>query len=198
MVSGRGSAPVDGRWGAAMAELSRRQVALAARGSALTAAAAMVVRGGRETREEPSRGKGEWTTFGSVALLSAVRLAHTVAPHGHAAGSDLVRLDVEVHNGLRRPLLFSPGQFRVRMDGRGPTVTPYDAERAAGALAGGTTTRTWVSYLVPRGVRGLRVEFTEAASTVLSIPVTEDGAVSGVTPGRRPVTSGRHGTGAHS
>ena len=159
-----------------MVELSRRQMVLAACGSAMVVAVATLRAGNPDGT--PRRGRGTRTRFGSVAVLSAARRAHSAGHAGrsvvgaHQSEVDLFRVDVEVHNGLGRPLLFSPGQFRLRLGPRGATVTPFDAGAAAGALTGGSTLRTWVSYLVPRGASELRVEFTDAApSGAITVPV---------------------------
>lgn len=159
-----------------MVELSRRQMVLAACGSAMVVAVATLRAGNPDGT--PTRGRGTWTRFGSVAVLSAARRAHSAGHAGqsvagaHQSEVDLFWVDVEVHNGLGRPLLFSPGQFRLRLGPRGATVTPFDAGATAGALTGGSTLRTWVSYLVPRGASELRVEFTDAApSGAITVPV---------------------------
>lgn len=170
-----------------MSELSRRSVVLMACGSAASLAAVAVWnerRGGTLTR-----GRGAWTSFGSVAVLGSRREAFVVTGHGghagdtrhggHAGGTDLVRVEVEVHNGRAAPLLFSAGQFRLRFGARGVTVTPFDVGEPPAAVAGRSTRRTWVSYLVPREVRDWQVEFTEAGpSRVVAVP-----AASAVNPG---------------
>jgi hypothetical protein len=124
-----------------------------------------------------------------VALLAWSRLAlapasstghthgHTVASHlahqdrqvsgtpvasaVHGAWTDAVIVDVRIHNGLRRPVELSPGQFRVRVDDDGPTVSLYSADRDAGVVQAGSTTTMRVSYLVPPPDHGLSLEFTD-------------------------------------
>lgn len=135
---------------------------------------------GANGRRPVSRGRGAPTAFGSVAVLGSRREAlpqATAVVHGHGVDgavlpdwtwSDMVRVDVEVHNGTDRELLMSPGQFRLRVGRDGPTVTPYDAELAPGPLAAGATATTWVSYLAPAEATELWVEYSEAgASDVL-------------------------------
>ncbi len=89
-------------------------------------------------------------------------------PHG--IWSETVLVGVEVHNGLDRPMLFSPGQFRLRVGADGPTVTAYDAERPPGGLAADSTLTTWVSFLAPEDADDLAVEFSDPeADDVLSL-----------------------------
>ena len=89
-------------------------------------------------------------------------------PHG--IWSETVLVGVEVHNGLDRPMLFSPGQFRLRVGADGPTVTAYDAERPPGGLEADSTLTTWVSFLAPEDADDLSVEFSDPeADDVLSL-----------------------------
>jgi hypothetical protein len=62
----------------------------------------------------------------------------------------------------------SPGQFRIRVDRGGPTVSLYSADRDAGPLEPGSTARMRISYLVPPPDRLLSLEFadTGAAATL--------------------------------
>jgi hypothetical protein len=159
-----------------MAEVKRRQLVLWACGSVASMVALSRWKAGGSG--SPTRGRGAWTGFGTVAVLStSSRVAALLGGHaghgdasGRPLGEDELRLDVEVHNGLAAPVLFSPGQFRLRLDGGG-TVTPFDVGSPPGPVAPGSTTRTWVSYLVPRGARGYEVEFTEAGpSQMVRVP----------------------------
>ena len=156
-------------------------------GTLATGVAARAWLGGDSgARTSPTRGRGRWTTFGSVALLGWNRRPHATAaaathhPRGgfsndglvnpHGIWSETVLVGVEVHNGLDRPMLFSPGQFRLRVGTDGPTVTAYDAERPPGGLAADSTLTTWVSFLAPRDAGDLTVEFTDPdAADVLAM-----------------------------
>jgi hypothetical protein len=136
-------------------------------------------------RRSPTRGRGMWTTFGSVALLGwnsqhhgAAGVAtrhgdHDAAADGanpHGIWTESVLVGVQVHNGLDRPMLFSPGQFRLRVGADGPTVTAYDAERPPGGLPARSTLTTWVSFLAPADADDLAVEFSDPeADDVLSL-----------------------------
>lgn len=168
--------------------LTRRNAMLgfgATAASAVAAGAWFVTEPG--ARGAPTRGRGTWTTFGSVAVLGWSRhphagdaSVHAHSRHGGADQADLIGgphgiwpqtvvVGVEVHNGLDRPLLFSPGQFRLRVGPGGPSVTPYDTEGAVESLPARSTRTTWVSFLAPQDAEHLAVEFTEAgASRALS------------------------------
>ena len=155
--------------------------------------------GGPPGSRPPTRGRGARTAFGSVAVLGASWeptpagvAVHEHGDHhrredpgegaGHGIWSQTVLVGVEVHNGLDRPLLFSPGQFRLRVGRHGPSVTPYDAEGPSRGLPAGRTLTTWVSFLTPDDADDLAVEFTEAgAEAVLSIalaPIAATGTSS--------------------
>ena len=164
--------------------LTRRNAVLGIGGTMASAiaAGAWFVNGPGES-SSPTRGRGRWTTFGSVAVLGWSRHRHTgdTSGHGHSQhhGTEQAELiggphgiwpqtvvvEVEVHNGLDRPLLFSPGQFRLRVGSGGPSVTPYDAEGSAEGLPAHSTRTTWVSFLAPQDAADLAVEFTEAGAS---------------------------------
>jgi hypothetical protein len=150
--------------------------------AASAAVASIVLTRGRSSA--PTRGRGEWTSFGTVALLAWSRLA--LAPSGegshrhhghehtassapvpsavHGAWTDAVVVDVEVHNGSRNPLELSAGQFRVRVDDDGPTVSLYSSDRPAGPVEPGSTTTMRISYLVPPSGPPLSLEFADASA----------------------------------
>lgn len=164
--------------------LTRRHAVLGIGGTmaSAVAAGAWFVNGPGESGS-PSRGRGTWTAFGTVAVLGWSRHRHATdtAVHGHsehqgAQEADLIGgphgiwpqtvvVQVEVHNGLDRPLLFSPGQFRLRVGEDGPSVTPYDTEGSAEGLPARSTRTTWVSFLAPQDAADLAVEFTEAGAS---------------------------------
>lgn len=146
-----------------------------------------------------SRGSGTWTSFGTVRITGAERqwrlpqdlggsspTAAASSNHhgGAAAGSgvqpmnftwgDHVVLELEVHNGLDRPVLFSPGQLRLKVGPDGPTVTNRSPNVGKGALEPGATNRFWISYLAPSDVERLSAEFTDpwgdGAPVALELP----------------------------
>ena len=73
---------------------------------------------------------------------------------------DVVVLEVEVANTSAVPMLFSPGQLRLKL-ADGLTITPEDASRRPEAIAAGATEMLWVSYLAPSDATGFSVEFTD-------------------------------------
>lgn len=175
--------------------LSRRTATLGLGGALVSGVATTAYLGGGSRSDgssgnrPPTRGRGERTAFGSVAVLGAIwqPCPRGVAVHehgdhrlredagegaGHGIWSQTVLVGVEVHNGLDRPLLFSPGQFRLRVGNHGPSVTPYDAEGPSRGLPAGSTLTSWVSFRAPKQANDLAVEFTEAgAEDALSMPL---------------------------
>jgi hypothetical protein len=177
-------------------QLSRRHVFWGLGGTLVSGVGARAWLGrDPDARRSPTRGRGSWTTFGSVALLGWNRRDHATAGvsahHGdgqaeaapanpHGVWTETVLVGLEVHNGLDRPLLFSPGQFRLRVGDHGPTVTAYDAERPPGGLPPRSTLTTWVSFLAPPDADDLSFEFTDPeAEEVLSMRL-DPGALTGV------------------
>jgi hypothetical protein len=133
-----------------------------------------------------SRGEGVWTSFGSVRINAAERQARNPqvpgADHaaanaqgghgGHAVASktaqpfnltwgDHMMVELEVHNGLDRKVLFSPGQLRLKVGADGPTVTNRGPGTGKGALEPGSTSHFWISFLVPSDVQDISAEFTD-------------------------------------
>lgn len=162
-----------------MVTMSRRALVVAAGGVAGSAAVAGAV----ARWPGPSAPVPEVlaTTFGTVALLGSTRhvLAARGAAHGHAtteggrpaesirpsavhgAWTEAVVVDVAVRNDLRSPMELTAGQFRVRVDDDGPTVSLYAADRPPGPLAGGSGARMRITYLAPPPEHGLTLEFAD-------------------------------------
>ncbi|MCG2622904.1 DUF4352 domain-containing protein [Arthrobacter sp. I2-34] len=93
-------------------------------------------------------------------------------PENHTWG-DVVIVELQVHNAGAGPMLFSPGQLRLRA-GRAPaTITPQDAGRSPGAIGPGETVLTWVSYLAPQEATEFELDFTDPfddAAIALPLP----------------------------
>ena len=171
-----------------MSEIGRRAVVVGLGSGIASVAAAGTALVWAHSANSPSRERGATTSFGSVALLGSSRLAlaargaaHHAHAHGrpgkehevsgtpvpsavHGAWTDAAVVDVEVHNSSQTPRELSPGQFRVRVDGGGPTVSLYSADRDAGPVEPGSTTRLRISYLVPPPDRGLSLEFADTGA----------------------------------
>jgi hypothetical protein len=158
-----------------MQDLGRRDLLSLVSAGGLAAVTVVLIRATTADRDRVTRGTGRATSFGSVAVLGAVRRsrqgASQVTDTGHGLGHDdvdqghgwpdLVRVRVEVHNGTRRDLLTSPGQFRLRVGPDGPTVSPFAWEHGPGALSARTTRAGWVDFLAPQE-QELWVDFDDA------------------------------------
>jgi hypothetical protein len=168
-----------------MAQLTRRQVLIATGGGLAVVAVGGAVHPALPGLLRAPLGLpfGQPTAFGRVTILRAHREPRTGAPavphHGRAAPadrandhlapqhqpwSDYVRVDLAVENSTRRPVLLSPGQFRLRVGSSGPTVSLYDAGHRVVALAAGSTLTTWVGYLAPSDQSAFGIEYTEAGA----------------------------------
>lgn len=177
-----------------MLEISRRAVVVAVGGSAMSFAAISLSRsrswtGG--TRGGPARTSfGSVAVLGSSRIDGAAAPPHGAhaagpqstavhpavhpggalsadAPSGsavHGAWTAGVVVDVEVHNRLRRPIELSPGQFRVSVDGGGPTVSLFSSDREAAPLEAGATTTLQISYLAPPPDQRLSLVFDDTGS----------------------------------
>lgn len=85
---------------------------------------------------------------------------------------DAVVLELELLNTAAVPMLFSPGQLRLKL-ADGLTITPQDASRSPEAIAAGAVERLWVSYLAPSDATDFFVEFTDPlldARLALDVP----------------------------
>jgi hypothetical protein len=180
-----------------MTEISRRRILVVLGGTAASAAIANAALTRGRSSPGLTRGRGQWTSFGSVSLLAWSRLALAPSAAGrhqpqhrhqhlapavpvpsavHGAWTDAVVVDVEVHNGARTPIALSPGQFRVRVDDDGPTVSLYRANRSPGPMTAGSTTTLRISYLAPPQERRLSLEFEDAvAMTTVALGPLDDG-----------------------
>ncbi len=166
-----------------MAELTRRQVLIASGGGLAAVAIGGAVNSALPGLLSARLDLGQATAFGKVTILRAHRKHRTGAlagPHHgraapadtandhlapqHLAWSDYVHVDLAVENSSRRPVLLSPGQFRLRVGRSGPTVSLYDAGHRVVALAAGSTLTTWVGYLAPSDQSAFGIEYTEAGA----------------------------------
>lgn len=86
---------------------------------------------------------------------------------------DVVLLEVEVRNSSQEPVLFSPGQLRLRLLPSGTTVTPQDFDRGLGSVGPGAAEHLWISYLAPHDAVAMELEYSEPehdGSAILSLP----------------------------
>lgn len=75
--------------------------------------------------------------------------------------ADVVLVEVQLHNDGPRPVLFSPGQLRLKLTSSATTVTPRDSDRAPGAIAPHGTESILISYLAPRNALDLELEYSD-------------------------------------
>ena len=92
---------------------------------------------------------------------------------------DVIVIEVEARNTAAVPMLFSPGQLRLKL-ANGPTITPQDASRGPEPVAAGAVELLWVSYLAPSDAADFSVDFADPqhdARHVLAMPrlVTAEG-----------------------
>ncbi|APX03276.1 hypothetical protein [Arthrobacter sp. QXT-31] len=92
---------------------------------------------------------------------------------GNFTWGDVVVLEVAITNVRPEPVLFSPGQLRLKLLPSGITVAPQDADRGPGTIAAGATEQVWISYLAPHDSLAMEVEYTglddEARSLALPL-----------------------------
>ncbi|WP_149956461.1 hypothetical protein [Zafaria cholistanensis] len=165
-----------------------------------------VVRAGRLARLN-AQGKPAFHGLAAAASIiehgggpPPVKMALAAAGgHGHGGGSapapaapgasepvnltwpDVMVLEVRIQNDGPDPVLFSPGQLRLRLAGTATTVTPQDSDRTAGSIPGKAAESLHVSYLVPRARSGLSLEFTDAQHDellALDLPALRSGGTS--------------------
>jgi hypothetical protein len=92
---------------------------------------------------------------------------------GNFTWGDVVVLQVALTNVRPEPVLFSPGQLRLKLLPSGITVAPQDADRGPGTIAAGATERVWISYLAPHDSVAMEVEYTglDDAAQALALPL---------------------------
>ncbi|WP_307106311.1 hypothetical protein [Arthrobacter globiformis] len=115
-------------------------------------------------------------TAGGVGLARAAGGTAGTGGHGHGGAllyqggwpqpvnltwGDVV-VEVEVHNGGLQPVLFSPGELRLRLAPSGTTVTPQDSDRSLGVVEPHAIEHMLISYLAPRDSAGLALEYSDS------------------------------------
>ena len=74
---------------------------------------------------------------------------------------DVVVLEVQLQNAGAVPVLFSPGQLRLKLSSSAVTVTPRDSDRNPGPLAPHTSEHLLISYLAPRDSPELELDYSD-------------------------------------
>lgn len=74
---------------------------------------------------------------------------------------NVVALEVEVRNDGTDPVLFSPGQLRLKLSRQDVTVTPQDSDHPPGPVASHANEHILISYLAPHDEAHFEVEYTD-------------------------------------
>lgn len=145
-----------------------------------------IVRAGRLARLD-AQGRPAFKTLAAAASrlgagggmrIRRVSTAERPSPdvHGHddgtlgdAAGpeplnltwADVVLLEVQLQNAGSVPVLFSPGQLRLKLGSSAVTVTPRDSDRNPGPIAPHSSEHLLISYLAPRESPELELEYSD-------------------------------------
>ncbi|MDQ1060808.1 hypothetical protein QFZ23_004773 [Arthrobacter globiformis] len=93
---------------------------------------------------------------------------------GNFTWGDVVVLEIAVRNDRPEPVLFSPGQLRLKLLSSGITVAPQDSDHGPGTIAAGTTEQVWISYLAPHDSVAMQIEYSGPganAPQALSLPL---------------------------
>jgi hypothetical protein len=75
--------------------------------------------------------------------------------------ADVVLLEVQLSNASAAPVLFSPGQLRLRLSPSATTITHRDSDRAPGPLAPRGSERILISYLAPHDSQELELDYSD-------------------------------------
>jgi hypothetical protein len=137
---------------------------------------------GRPATKSLSAAASQITGLGAVASLSSASRRGPDSPkislavHSHDGGTipdsgwpqpanftwgDVVLLEVALRNNRPEPVLFAPGQLRLKLLPSGITVTPQDFDRGPGAIAAGETEHLWISFLAPHDSLDMELEYSE-------------------------------------
>jgi hypothetical protein len=73
----------------------------------------------------------------------------------------VVLLEVRLQNTGPRPVLFSPGQLRLRLNPSAITITPQDSDRNPGPIAPQALEHILISYLAPRDSQDLELDYSD-------------------------------------
>lgn len=90
---------------------------------------------------------------------------------GNFTWGDVVVLEVALTNTRPEPVLFSPGQLRLKLLPSGITVAPQDADHGPGTIAAGATEQVWISYLAPHDSVAMEVEYTGLDDEARTLPL---------------------------
>lgn len=143
--------------------------------AALTGPAALAAYSGPAFRQAQPVGAGRGTEGAAADSHGhdAEILANPASPQPvNLTWGEVVLVEVELHNSTSEPVLFSPGQLRLRLAPSSTTVTPQGYGQSAGILAPGATEHHWISYLAPSNSARMELEYTDPVQdAVLGLPL---------------------------
>jgi hypothetical protein len=121
---------------------------------------------GRVTSLAPQPGWKAAASFGPLTVERVERGAGGAHASAHeaepgAVRSDVVRVEVRLGNRLDRPVVFSPGQFRLRVRGARGTISAVDPRRTPGSIGTGDTLAQPLAFMVPAPLTDLTLEFAD-------------------------------------
>ena len=129
--------------------------------AALTGPAALAAYSGGTPRNVRAVGAGTGAAADSHGHDADIPVNPASPQPVNLTWAEVVLVEVELHNSTSEPVLFSPGQLRLRLAPSSTTVTPQGYGQSAGTLAPGATEHHWISYLAPSGSSRLELEYTD-------------------------------------
>jgi hypothetical protein len=154
--------------------ISRRSALVAACGSLASAASVGAwMLSGWVQDTVPTHARRIRTSFGSVRVVASRWEAGARPVAGEAADrspvdpaswSDRVVVLVEVQNETRQPVRVAPGQFRLRVGSRGPTVDFLRAEPHGGTVAPGRVLHLLLTFAVSQQGTTFGLEYWDPAA----------------------------------
>ena len=123
-------------------------------------------RHGAVTSLAPAPGWHASASFGPLTVESVERGADRGHAGAHAfepgtGDSDVLRVDVRLDNRLDRAVVFSPGQFRLRVRGARGTISAIDPLRTPGSIGPGESLTEPLAFLVSSRLTDLTLEFAD-------------------------------------
>jgi hypothetical protein len=147
--------------------------------AALTGPAALAAYQGGTPREVQAVGAGSGAGADSHDHDGDIPVNPASPQPVNLTWAEVVLVEVELHNSTSEPVLFSPGQLRLRLAPSSTTVTPQGYGQSAGTLAPGATEHHWISYLAPSGSSRLELEYTDPVQDrVVMLPLPAVAATS--------------------
>ena len=111
-----------------------------------------------------------WRAAASFGPLTVERVERGGHGERHASAhesepgadrSDVVRVEVRLANRLDRAVVFSPGQFRLRVRGARGTISPIDPRWVPGSIGPGESITQPLAFLLATRLTELTLEFAD-------------------------------------